>query len=176
MPSTTIAYFATVSETGAGTAWTNVNNMVGAPNASQATATLLLGESTKVALGTLSLQTLTGKSIVTVSVTVRASDSAYDPELGQATVFARLYDGTTAIGTENQTNCTASALTDYTFSLSPSGWGVALTPSIISRLRVGVRMGGNAASSNVGIDSVGVVVGWVAGGGGRSRPSRSRNR
>lgn len=179
MPSTTIVYGTSATQTAtAARDWTDLDFLTLAPDDIEATvATFLLGQSTEPALiGPDGLGIVMPPGFVPQSVTLtpRVADSGNSEGVS---IECQLYDGTTAVGSVMDINATASALTTYTVTGTAAQWGVNLTRGLISRLRVGITLHAIDPSSNVGIDSVGVVVGGATGGGGtRSRARLSRAR
>jgi hypothetical protein len=176
MPSTIIKYGTSATQTvTAARDWSNLANLTLAPDDVQATVTaLLLTESTEPALiGPDGLGIVQPPGFVPQSVTLtpRVSDSGYSEGVS---IQCRLYDGTTPIGNTIAVNATAAALTTYTITGTAAQWGVTLTRALISRLRVSVTLVAVDGTSNVGIDSCGVVVGGI-GGSARSRLSRARS-
>lgn len=179
MPSTAIQYGTSATQ-GATSArdWVNLANLTLAPDDVQATITALLAlETSEVALiGPDGLGIIQPPGFVPQSITLtpRVADSGFAD--GAVQVRLQLHDGTTAIGNLITMGTTAAALTTYTVTATAAQLGVALTRGLIGRLRVGVSVLGNesTASSNVGIDSVGVVVSGPLAGSSRGRPSRGR--
>lgn len=175
MPSFGPIYGTYMSESGGDVAWTNPTNMEGAPQGASATATLAAAQVTATASllfgDALALVVPPTARITSLSINVRASDSAYDGE-NVASFGVQLVDGV-PIGVAQGASATAAALTTYTIT---NGWGVVFTRALIESLRVAFYMGASPSlGTNVGCDSV-----WLSGtysaGGGRSRSRLTRSR
>lgn len=178
MPSTAVLYGSSVTETGVGVAWTNIANVTDAPDDVSASAAILQDESTAIALIDLASAIAAanipaGSAITGIVLTPRVSDSGYTIET-IATIRTQLYNGTTAVGSILNNSTTAAALTTYTTS---NAWGVGLSMSLLTNLRVGVLITRSAgAETDVALDSCGVQVEYRPGGGGRSRTRLNRAR
>lgn len=175
MPSTTVAYTTSAAEVAsADAAWANVTNVQGPPDASSATITLAgLGEASRVILCGPSGYgiTLPQGTPRTLSVTVECSAS----DLTDTLIRAQLYNGTTPLGSLKTTLIDSLTLTGFSLSGDSTYWGVTLTRSVISTLRIGISCVSDTAS-DVAVDSVGVVVGYNFADGSRSRARLTRSR
>ena len=174
MPSFGPVYGTYMSESGGDVAWTDPTNMEGPPDAASATATLTAAQATATASllfgDALALVIPPTARITSISINVRASDSTYDPETGQASISTQFVDGT-PIGVAILASTTATGLTTYTLT---GTWGFVWTRARVENIRVAFFMS-SLLGSNVGCDSV-----WLSGtysaGGGRSRSRLTRSR